>query len=90
MPVKKQRRDDRGPRRFKVPLHWLAGMTLGWHLAQMFPEYDRLLQVLGAGWVWGLSVLQGAGGLAVVVSSALGILQIYKYFAERKRNNGTN
>jgi hypothetical protein len=62
----------------------LAGIFLGWHLAQLFPDQERLVEVIGIGWVYLMTALQSLGGLAAVGSFALIVFQIYRWSVERK------
>ena len=82
--VERERKEDKGPRRYKQALHYLAGFVLGWYVKAFFPEYDRIVELVGAGWVWLLGTVAGLGGVAVLTSSALGIFSIYKWVVERR------
>ena len=89
MPIRKQRKDDKGLRRTIPLLHYLAAFALGWHLKGLFPDTSRVIDLVGDGWDWMLDSVQGLGGLIVIGSFISIVYNIYEKIKRKRNPNGS-
>jgi hypothetical protein len=81
----RQRKTDKGIRRGIPFLHYIAAFALGWHLKGWFPDTNRIIDLVGDGWDWMLSSVQGLGGLIVIGSFISIVYNIYEKVKKKKR-----
>lgn len=82
--TQKRRDTDKIIHRFKMPVHWLGGIFIGWMIKTYFPD-SNALQLADHVWGWLLDSVQALGGLAAIASTIMAIFTVYKFIKERKK-----